>query len=244
MRTMRMPSSPERARRSIRLAGYDYASPGAYFVTLCVADGQLLFGQVVDGAMVLSGFGQVAEAEWQRTGQLRPYVTLDSYVVMPNHFHAILWLEPPMSDTPRRGTARYAPTPGPVSTRCAPTPGPTSTRCAPTRQFGQMEPASLPAIMRAFKSAVTNRINRQRGTPGGTVWQRNYWEHVVRSERALDAIRRYIEGNALRWELDRFHPTPAGRDPHAADLWRLLQDDVQIPPGCPLRPREPAPHSR
>jgi len=81
----------------------------------------------------------------------------------------------------------------------------------------------LGAIVGNFKSVATRRVNRVRGTPGAPVWQRSYWEHVVRTEEALEAIREYIVGNPARWTLDRYHPASAGPDPHAADLWRLLQ---------------------
>jgi len=91
-------------------------------------------------------------------------------------------------------------------------------------------PGSLGAIVRAFKSAVTQRINARRGTPGAPVWQRNYYEHIIRSERALDAIRRYIAENPLRWRWDRYNPAADGPDPLACELWRLLQSDARTHP--------------
>jgi len=186
-------------RRSIRLREYDYASPGAYFVTLCTHGGEALFGQVVDGEMVLNECGRVIEEEWHSTARLRPYVRLDAYVIMPNHFHGILWI-----DHTGRGMARHA----------------------PTREFGKPVAASLPTLVGAFKSAVTRRINQVRGTPGVQVWQRNYWEHVIRTDRALNAIRRYIADNPARWTLDRYNLAATGSDPRVADLWRMLRDDA------------------
>ncbi|MEM9162343.1 MAG: hypothetical protein AAGC54_04655, partial [Cyanobacteria bacterium P01_F01_bin.4] len=82
-------------RRSIRLHGYDYASPGAYFVTLCAYQRQCIFGEIVDGQMRLNEFGQIVESEWQKSAQIRHEIELADYVVMPNHFHAIVWLLPP-----------------------------------------------------------------------------------------------------------------------------------------------------
>jgi putative transposase len=193
-------------RRSIRLPDWDYTQAGAYFVTLCTFQAECLFGQVVNGAIALNEYGQIVEEEWNNTGQLRPYVTLDTHVVMPNHFHAVIWIA---DDDACRGTARRAPT-----------------RRAPTqRQFGEPVARSLPTIIGAFKSAVSRRINRQRGTPGGQVWQRNYYEHIVRSERALDAIQRYIADNPARWELDRYNAGATGPDPQATALWQLLRTD-------------------
>jgi putative transposase len=196
---MTLHDSNHHHRRSIRLPGWDYTQAGAYFVTSCAFKAECLFGQVVNGEMVLNEYGRIVEEEWQRTGQLRPYVALDAYVIMPNHFHAILWLA---EDS--RGTARRAPT---------------------QRQFGQPVAKSLPTIIDAFKSAVSRRVNRQRDTPGGQVWQRNYYEHIIRSEHALEAIRRYIGDNPARWELDRYNAEATGPDPQAAALWQLLQAD-------------------
>ena len=74
------------------------------------------------------------------------------------------------------------------------------------------------------------RINALRGTPGAPVWQRNYYEHIIRTERALNAIRRYIAENPLRWHLDRYNPNATGADPQARDLWRMLQSEGKVPP--------------
>ena len=90
-----------------------------------------------------------------------------------------------------------------------------------------MAPGSLGAIVGNFKSVAARRINRIRQTPGMPVWQRNYYEHVVRGERALNAIRQYMADNPARWDWDTYNPTAVGRDPQAADLWRLLQEGVR-----------------
>jgi REP element-mobilizing transposase RayT len=218
-------NADHRRRRSIRLPGYDYTQPGAYFITICTYQRELLFGDVADGEMISNAYGQIVGEEWQKTAQLRPYVRLDAHVVMPNHFHGIVWIT--QDDSDGRGMARHAPitrrTPTahhvPTTARHVPT-----TPHAPTREFGKPVAASLSTIVGAFKSAVTRRINQLRGTPGTPVWQRNYWEHVVRTDRALDAIRQYIADNPARWTLDRYHPAPTGTDPRAADLWRLLKE--------------------
>ena len=209
---------PERHhRRSIRLKGYDYGQAGAYFVTCCTHQRACSFGEVVEGRPILSGYGRVLVAEWERTAELRDYVQLDAYVVMPNHFHGIIWI---VRDGRGRcrGTMHRAQEDG--TTRRAPTGGSTEER------FGKPVVGSLPSIMRAFKGAVTRQLNGMRGTPGAPVWQRNYFEHVIRTERALNAIRGYIADNPARWRLDRYHPSPAGVDPQAAELWRLMQEDA------------------
>ena len=204
-----------RHRRSIRLKGYDYTQPGAYFVTICTHNRAPLFGRVVDGDMVLNVFGEMVWEEWFRTAQVRPYVELfsDEFVVMPNHVHGIIWI---MGD-PLVGAQR---------------------RCAPTKpKPGGITPnnvalGSLGAIIRSFKSAVTRRINEMRDTPGARVWQRNYYEHIVRSEQALDLIRQYIIQNPLRWHLDRYNPDRQGTDPLAHEIWNMIQTPVGAQRRC------------
>jgi putative transposase len=171
-------------RRSLRLKEYSYAQAGAYFVTICSKDKQCIFGKVCNGEMELSDKGQIAKEEWLKTASLRLYVKLDQFVIMPNHFHAILWKE-----KDHRGTAR----------------------CAPTiSQFGKLPSESLSSIIRAFKAAVTNQINILYNSSGSPVWQRNYYEHVIRDESALSRIREYIINNPLSWDLDRENPDRKG----------------------------------
>ncbi len=229
----RMPGyDPDRHhRRSIRLKGYDYSQSGAYFVTICAHDGKLLFGQVVDGDMVLSDWGKIVVEYWQGIPEHFPNVEVDAFVAMPNHVHGIIMLNPahvgagsPRPDSPMDAAATGAVTAPlhPATTNVGverPHPGPsTGAATAPLRR---PTPGQIVAY---FKYQSTKQINLQRGTPGIPIWQRNYYEHIVRSERALDAIREYINDNPLRWELDRYNPQAIGRDPRAASLWNLLQE--------------------
>jgi len=176
--------SQKRHRRSIRLKGYDYTQPGAYFVTLVTYDRVPLFGEIVNGEMQLNPLGEIARAEWFQTAVIRPYVVLhpDEFVAMPNHVHGIIWI---VDDTV--GAQR----------RCAPT-----DRAVGGATPTNVIPGSLGAIVRSFKSATTKRINVLRGASGDSIWQRNYYEHIIRSERALNAIRRYILNNPAKWTKD------------------------------------------
>jgi REP element-mobilizing transposase RayT len=192
-------------RRSIRLKGYDYTSPGAYFVTICVRGGECLLGEVVDGKMQLNEWGRVVGYYWGRMPRHFPHVELDAWVVMPNHVHGIIVI----TDRPTgRGeaslTTRSLPEsapPGPVSSPAKPVSGDAS----PLRPTGASS-GSLGAIVGNFKSVTTRRINRMRKTPGMPVWQRNYWEHIVRDGKSLNRIREYIRTNAARWADDQLHP--------------------------------------
>ncbi len=186
-------------RRSIRLPGYDYTRAGAYFITIVTHDRACLFGDVVDGDMRLNESGEIAHAEWRRTAAIRPRVVVDAFVVMPNHLHGIVILT---DDGGRRGTLQRAPT------QCAPA----------TERFGQPTPGSIPTIVRLFKSATTKRINDMRGTPGLPVWQRNYYEHIIRDDESLRRIRQYIRDNPVHWAFDRDNPAAAAPEPERA--WR------------------------
>jgi REP element-mobilizing transposase RayT len=166
---------PHRSRRSIRLRGYDYSAEGAYFITICTAEKQGLFGAFQSRNLHLSEHGLVVRDEWARTPSIRPNVRLDSFVVMPDHFHAILFI----MDC-GRGVLQYAPT--------------TTIHLASPSQ-------TLGAIVRGFKGATTKRINVVRGTPGAKVWQRNYYEHVIRNEHDLHETRQYIDTNPMALTL-------------------------------------------
>jgi len=176
-----MTYAPEKHhRRSIRLGGYDYGQAGAYFVSICTQNRDCMFGEIANGEMRLNPSGQIVREEWLRTSVVRPDVELDAFVIMPNHVHGIVCF---IEDG--RGTARRAPT---------------------VERFGHPVRGSLPTIVRAFKSAATKRINEIRRSPGTLVWQRNYYEHVIRDGDELDRVRKYIEDNPGMWEMDGENP--------------------------------------
>lgn len=184
-------------RRSIRLKGYDYSQTGAYFITICTHNRASIFGDVLDGEMLLNDIGKAAEQCWHAIPDHFPKIQLDEFVVMPNHIHGVLWI----MDDDCRGTTCRAPT---NTTVCrAPT-----CDCMMER-FGKPVPGSIPTIIRSFKSAVTKRINEWRAIPGTPVWQRNYYEHVIRDDESLNRIRQYIIDNPAQWALDRENPMNA-----------------------------------
>jgi putative transposase len=164
-------------RRSIRVQGFDYTRAGAYFVTICAWKRWCIFGDNADGAIALMRKREIVAEEWLNTAIIRPYVAIDEFTVMPNHFHGILWL---LRD--EQGTARRAPT---------------------REGFGKPVTGSLPTIIAAFKAAVTRRINALRISGKGEVWQRGYYEHVIRDDESLNRIREYIIKNPCSWELDK-----------------------------------------
>ena len=177
-----------RRRRSIRLHRYDYTRPGAYFVTICANERRSIFGAVRNGSMVLSEAGRIAEGCWLAIPEHFPNVSLDAFVIMPDHLHGIIVLRG-ARDRGDGGNAREAIQ---VGARHA---VPPQNRDSIHPRFGQPIARSLPTIIGSFKSAVTNRLQR---LGIRRPWQRNYYERVVRNRGALDAIRWYIRTNPVR----------------------------------------------
>ncbi|MDX2212725.1 MAG: transposase [Oculatellaceae cyanobacterium bins.114] len=165
-------------RRSIRLNGYDYTLPGAYFITLCVYQRECLFGEIVNGKMQLNELGQIVTDAYLWLETQYPYVNLDAWVVMPNHLHGIVVL----TDNPRRGGSRTAPTENPTKRK------------------------PLGRLIGAFKTVSTKQINLLRDRSGVPLWQRDYYDRIIRDEEAFHTIRQYIQDNPLRWEQDQLHP--------------------------------------
>jgi putative transposase len=173
-------------RRSIRLPQYDYTQAGAYAITICTEGREPLLGEIDANGVHLNSYGELVEDCWRQIPDRNRPVQLDVFVVMPNHLHGIVLLG---SAAAVGGTARRA----------------------RTEAFGQPVPGSLPTLVRSFKSAAARRINQLRGTPGGRVWQRGYYERVIRNERELAAVRRYVLGNPLAWALDPENPANANK---------------------------------
>jgi putative transposase len=186
-------------RRSIRLKGYDYTRRGAYFVTICAQDRKCLFGSAADGVTSLNDAGRMVQRAWDQLPQRFTSLELDASVVMPNHFHAIIvFVGAPLvgalpDDVPPLVDASDSARPDRAPTRGAPT------------------TATLGAVVGAFKSLTTNEYGRgvrDLGWPPfqGRLWQRNYYEHIIRSEESLVQIRDYIFMNPQRWEWDSENP--------------------------------------
>jgi REP element-mobilizing transposase RayT len=179
-------------RRSLRLKGYDYTCAGAYFVTICAQDQARLFGNIVDGGMCLNDAGHMLARLWNDIPARFVDVEIDMFVVMPNHVHGIIVLP----DAANGATTRVAPTAG-----C---------RGDPCGRPLVVAPA-LGDVVAAFKSVTTVHYIRGVKTMAWPafrrrLWQRNYYEHVVRDEKELDRIRQYIDENPARWAFDDENP--------------------------------------
>jgi REP element-mobilizing transposase RayT len=185
--------SPAFHRHSIRLKDYDYASPGAYFVTVVTKRRDCILGEVENGEMRLNEFGLIVDRSWKYMAERFPYIYQDTYIAMPNHFHGILEIIE-MNDL-CRGGSRPAPT-------------------VEIKPSGQ--------LIGIFKTISAKQINLSRGTPGSPVWQRNYYEHIIRNPDDMDEIYHYILANPSRWEDDPEKILPEkdplhDLDPHTPD---------------------------
>jgi REP element-mobilizing transposase RayT len=172
-------------RRSIRLQHYNYSQAGAYFVTICAHARECLFGEIIDGAMILSNYGKIVEECWNNIESHFDDVELDSFVIMPNHIHGIITFVgagSPRPDEKLKSASKGA-----------------ETAPLPKRR-------TLGNVVAYFKYQSTKRLNLKRNTPSFAVWQRNYYEHIVRDEIDLNRIRGYIQHNPARWAEDENNP--------------------------------------
>ncbi len=189
-------------RRSIRLPAYDYSEKGAYFVTLVTAGRTPSFGAIKDDVVSLSAIGRIVEEELRRSAEIRRELELDALVVMPNHVHGIVFLQSRFVGGRQRDLASGRWGDQPV----APTGNVGGTTL---RRFGSGDGPgrrSLGSFVGGFKAGSTTRINRHRETAGTPVWQRNYYERVIRDEDELERIREYVLDNPRRWAEDKHNP--------------------------------------
>jgi REP element-mobilizing transposase RayT len=179
------------------LRGFDYSKGGAYFVTICTRNRECLFGAVVDGKMRVNDVGRVVQTIWDGLLERFPAIESDAFVVMPNHVHGILLVGAALAPPKRRkvGAGLALPVGGAASS-------------APTR----FASTTLGNVLRAFKSISAISVNRLLSRSGQSLWQRSYYEHVIRTEKCLNRIREYIATNPLRWQLDRENPRRKGED--------------------------------
>lgn len=171
--------SQKHHRRSIRLKEYDYSQEGAYYGTIVTYQRDCLFGEVMNEEMILNEYGKIADECWRAIPEHFSFVELGAHVVMPNHAHGIIHI--------RRCTIYRAPT--------------------DMEKFQKPVMGSLPTIVRTYKAAVTRRIGRELNATG--IWQRNYYDHVIRDEKDLQNKTDYIEANPMLWNEDDDNPRNA-----------------------------------
>ncbi|MBI1306845.1 MAG: transposase [Bacteroidetes bacterium] len=186
-----MPYNPQlHQRKSIRLKGYDYAQAGLYFITICTQNRACLFGEIINGEMRLTTYGEIALAEWKKTEEIRENCCIHESIIMPDHIHGIIEI------THKRGEEQ---------------------------EIGKFQSPSqtIGAIIRGFKIAsikkIKELIQKEEKSKGELqfalteliksldfkIWQRNYYEHIIRDEQSLQRIRQYIINNPQNWNGDQ-----------------------------------------
>jgi REP element-mobilizing transposase RayT len=166
-------------RRLMRLKSYDYSHPGAYFVTVCAHNREMLFGEITSGKIVLNEYGNIVVRCWREIAAHFPNTELDEFVVMPNHIHGIIWINNSV------GANDYSPLQMPYK-----------------NIHGTSK--TIGSIIRGFKIGVTKWLRQN--TDHFSVWQRNYYEHIIRHDEELNRIRQYIIENPLKWDIDSENP--------------------------------------
>jgi putative transposase len=209
-------------RHSIRLPGYDYSQAGAYFITICTHDRACLFGQIVRAGlapaqMQLNEYGQIAHDQWHQIPERFENIELDQFVVMPNHVHGIIIINESVgagfTPAPFMGTPALDDKTVNTGVGASPTPTLIPSGQPPTGQPPTGQPQGLPLhggtvgdIVGAYKSLVANeclKIYKSKNEFMGKLWQRNYYEHIIRDEKSYNQIDAYIVNNPAQWELDQ-----------------------------------------
>ena len=177
-------------RRSLRLKGYDYTHVGAYFVTIVTQDRSCLFGEISGKELRLNEAGEMVRGIWEMLPQRFPAIEMDLFVIMPNHLHGII-----VTNQPKRATTRVAPT-GAIEGRMDP---PTGDRPALGDVIGAYKSLTTVEYARGVKTMKWTPFDRR-------LWQRNYYEHVVRHDASLRDLQQYILDNPTQWDFDKENP--------------------------------------
>ena len=189
-----MSQSPKHRRNSLRLQGYDYSALGGYFVTICSYQKTHIFGDCVDDEIILSEMGDVARDCWLAIPQHFEDVTLDIFMIMPNHIHGIILIHDQPNNNSRSGAKHVSPLPKDY------------TESLPPRNKTGSPPKSISAIISSFKASVTREIRKEIPNMDNIkIWQRGFYDHVIRNDDGLRRIQQYIHDNPLKWEHDDYY---------------------------------------
>jgi putative transposase len=189
-----------RNRKAIRLKYYDYSQAGGYFITVCTYSRKYLFGQVTSHQIMLNETGETVKRWWLNLGNKFTNIELGSCVVMPNHIHGII-----IVTGKEVGAIHELPL---------------------QRDKIERRRMLIPKIIGYFKMNSAKHINRLFDATGHILWQRNYYEHIIRNENELNRIREYIQNNPLKWDLDRENPLSKNFDLDHDRYWKEIYDSV------------------
>jgi putative transposase len=161
------------------LPGFDYSRVGVYFVTICAFERRCIFGDVSENKTIPSPIGQIVGSCWIEIPQHFPNVKTETYLVMPNHIHGILTIHSMRAGANPKDKAALA-----------------------VESFDKHTPGSIPTIIRSFKAAASKRARNSGSAKGEAIWQRGYYEHVLRNTREFVEMTNYILQNPARWADD------------------------------------------
>jgi len=201
-------------RRSIRLAEYDYTKEGLYFITLGCQDKIPFFGEIINGKMILNDAGRITQEEWEKTTQIRDNIDLHEFVVMPDHFHAIIEIKFSKKSTNQEfAKAEFKSPSQTIGAIIRGFKGASSKRIkefyfsgsstgelqfAPTPpKFDKTFPKTAPSLPKFDKAS--HKTSEFQFTPTTKIWQRNYFERIIRDEQAYLNISKYIRNNPANW---------------------------------------------
>ncbi len=166
-------------RKNIRLRNYDYSSEGLYFITICTYKFLNLFGKIENELILLNDNGKIVEKLWMDIPDTYKNIKLHSYIIMPNHFHGNIEIVGAVHEPPLHNFVQ-----------------------SDVKSRRQM---LIPKIVGKFKMQTSKQINILRNTVGKSVWQRNYYDHIIRNEESYNKITEYIENNPSKWEFDKYY---------------------------------------
>ena len=176
-------------RKSIRLKDYNYSKEGMYFITICTHNREHLFGEIIDGKMILNNVGEIVKRELLKTNEIRKNVKIDNWVIMPNHIHFLIEiLEGFPSGKPLQNN--YLKNVGVLPL------------ANPEKNQNKLKANTIGSIVNQIKSKVTKEVRKE--TEIYSVWQRNYYENIIKNEEIYIKVSEYIENNPLKWEEDKY----------------------------------------
>jgi REP-associated tyrosine transposase len=198
---------PKFNRRSIRLKNYDYSSAGLYFITLCTTDRKNIFGEIIHGKMHLNAMGKIADEEWKKTPEIRKNTSLGAFITMPNHFHAIISIDYKLNDKGIDSIGKFHSPSQTIGSIIRGYKGATTKRINnlireirnDQNNTGELQFAQTFNLAPAWN--LSSHINL---SGEGSIWQRNYYENIIRSEKAHHNITNYIINNPLNWGINKY----------------------------------------
>jgi putative transposase len=197
-------------RRSIRLTKYDYSSEGLYFITLCTADRKNIFGHIIDGEMHLNSLGKIASEEWLATADIRKNISLGEFIIMPNHMHGIISIDYKIEPGDKEHIGKFRSPSQSIGAIIRGYKGATTKRI--NHFIREIDSTGVsqyaPTNARIIQTGVLQYAPTKAPTGKGSIWKRNYYEHIIRTDRAYHNISNYIITNPKNWKKDKLNYQP------------------------------------